>query len=188
MRLQEVNSLVQTPWNHEPASACRLRESIQDIETLDIEFLLDCAAKLLLMWMMALEIELHHTESIDTLCGLKIQNLCCHSRTNGDWTRSSRSLLKFLALTELKFPSTTTKGRNSWWYVEGRTTSWTSYLNEIQDTIPRVRNYLWQNLLRKTVNIVLQSWINPASRKLMRSNPKYQRIQCTIRKKLLLLE
>ena len=64
VRLQEVNSLVQTPWNHEPASACKLRESIQDIETLEKEiqftrvsenttffheFLLDCAAKLLLM-------------------------------------------------------------------------------------------------------------------------------------------
>ena len=37
VRLQEVNSLVQTPWNHEPASACKLRESIQDIETLEKE-------------------------------------------------------------------------------------------------------------------------------------------------------
>ena len=99
-------------WRH-----WRRKSSLQEflrIRHSSIEFLLNCAAKLLLMWMMALEIELHHTESIDTLCGLKIQNLCCHSRTNSDWTRSSRSLLKFVALTELKFPSTTTKGRNSW--------------------------------------------------------------------------
>ena len=64
VRPQEVNSLVHTPRNDEPASGNRLRECIQNFETLEkeiqftrvcenatnsMEFLLECASKLLLM-------------------------------------------------------------------------------------------------------------------------------------------
>ena len=62
-----------------------------------------------------------------------------------------------------------------------------SYIPEIQDAIPRVKNYFCKDQLQKKVNFVLQSWSNPASRKLMRRSPKFRWIQCPIRKKLFLL-
>ena len=66
--------------------------------------------------------------------------------------------------------------------AEGRIATWMSYISEIQDTIPRVKNYFWKDPMQKKVNLVLQSWSNPASRKIIRW------IQCDIRKKLFLLE
>ena len=73
-------------------------------------------------------------------------------------------------------------------YAEERVGSWMSYISEIQDTLPRVKNDSWKGLLQKKVNLVLQSWSNPASRKFMRCSPKFWWIQCTIRKRLFLLE
>ena len=55
-----------------------------------------------------------------------------------------------------------------------------SYISKIQETIPRARNYFWQDPLQKKLNFVLQSGSNPASRKLMRRSPKFRRVQCTL--------
>ena len=49
----------------------------------------------------------------------------------------------------------------------------------IQTTIPQILNWLWRDLLQKKENLVLQSWSNPAWRKLVRrsfevpTNPVY---------------
>ena len=42
--------------------------------------------------------------------------------------------------------------------------------------------------VRKKVNLVRQRWSHPTPRKLIRRSSKFRRIQCTIRKKLFLLE
>ena len=63
-----------------------------------------------------------------------------------------------------------------------------SYISEIPDRIPRVMSYFLKDLLQKKVKHVLQSWSNPASRKVMRRSVKFWRIQCTSRKKLFLLD
>ena len=43
-----------------------------------------------------------------------------------------------------------------------------SYISEIQNTIPQVRNYFWKDLLQKKANFVLQKWSILASMKLKR--------------------
>ena len=57
-----------------------------------------------------------------------------------------------------------------------------------QTTIPQVLNCYWKEMLQMKANLVLQSWSNPASRKFMRRSSKFRRTQCTIQKKLFLLE
>ena len=49
-------------------------------------------------------------------CGREFQTLCCHSRTNNNWTCSSSSFFKFFGNygIEIQIPSTTMKDRNSW--------------------------------------------------------------------------
>ena len=69
-----------------------------------------------------------------------------------------------------------------WWYAEGRIASRTSFISKIQDTISPFRN----EQLQKNANLVLQSWSNPASRKLMRRNSRVPRIQCITQKKSVL--
>ena len=158
-----------------------------------IEFLLECATKLLLMqrlwiWRWNSSMQRVHTPS----CALEFQNLCCHSRTNRKWTSSSNSyFFNFLALVEKKIryhPRQRRVETLGWRFTKGRTDSCISYLTEIQDTIPRIKTYFLNDIMRKKVIFVPQSWSNPPSRKLMRSSPKFIRFQCTFRKKLLLLE
>ena len=80
---EEVNSSVQTPRSNDPVSGNRLRVCLQNFETLEKELrftkvcedasfskresLLECGTKPLQTWMMVLEIELQHAESIHTL-------------------------------------------------------------------------------------------------------------------------
>ena len=58
----------------------------------------------------------------------------------------------------------------------------------IQTTVPQDLNCYWKDLLQKKANLVLQRWSNLASRKLWRSSSKFRRNQCTVHKKLFLLE
>ena len=89
---------------------------------------------------------------------------------------------------EIQIP-TTAPNRSSWVVIlRGRIAMWMSYISEIQDTIPKVLNYFWKDLLQKRVKLVLQKWSNPASRKLMQRSSKIRRIQCTFQKKLFLLK
>ena len=69
------------------------------------------------------------------------------------------------------------------WYVEVRIDSWTSCISEIQDTISPVQNYLRNERLQKKMDLVPQSWSNPAPRKLVRGNSGVLRIQCATQKK-----
>ena len=57
-----------------------------------------------------------------------------------------------------------------------------NYISQIQDTISPVLNDFRQELLQKNLNLVLQSWSNPASRKFMPRNSRFSRIQCIIQK------
>ena len=81
---------------------------------------------------------------------------------------------------EILMPSTTTKDQNSWVVMcRGNNRFVDELLDEIQDTISRVKNHFWKDPLQKKVNLVLQSWSNPASKKLVRRSSKFRRIQCT---------
>ena len=67
---------------------------------------------------------------------------------------------------EIQIPSTTRPDQNSWVVIcRGRNRFVDElHLREIRDTVPRIMNYFWKDLLQKKVNFVLQSWSNPASR------------------------
>ena len=100
-------------------------------------------------------------------------------------------ILQFLGThgIESQIPSTTTPKRTSWVEIcRGKNRCVDGLLSEIQDTIPRVLNYFWKDLLQKKANLVPHRWSNPASRKVMRRSSKFRRIQCTIPQKLFLLE
>ena len=75
---------------------------------------------------------------------------------------------------EIQIPSSTTLNRNSWvvtWRGRNR------YVDELhlrdRGHNPTSSDLLKEDLLKKKVNFVLQSWSNPASRKLMRRSSKF---------------
>ena len=62
-----------------------------------------------------------------------------------------------------------------------------SYISQIQDTISPVLIFFGESYSKRNLEFVLQSWSNPASRKLMPRNSRFPRIQCIIQKKSFLL-
>ena len=157
-----------------------------------IVFLLECVKKQLQTKMMVLEIELQHAESFHSLLLSQIPEFMPSFQNDLKLDQLFKFLLyNFLAFMELKFrfhPRQRQIEIPGWSYVEEGTASWMSYISKVQDTIRRVMKYFWKDLLQKKVNFVLQSWSNPASRKLVRRIPKFRRVQRTVRQKFVLLE
>ena len=106
--------------------------------------------------MMVLEIELQHAESIHPRAESDSRIYAAISERTIIGPVLQVHIIQFLGTygIEIQIPSTTTEERNSW------AASWMSYLTEIQDTIPRVMNYFWKDLLQRKANLVLQSWSN----------------------------
>ena len=121
--------------------------------------------------MMVLEIELQHAESFHTLVLIQILEFMPQSQNE-----PQVHIIQFLGShgSEIQVSSTTTPDRNCWVVIcRGKIASWTSYISEIPDRIPRVMSYFWTDQLQKKVKHVLQSWSNPASRKVMRRSLKF---------------
>ena len=64
-------------------------------------------------------------------------------------------------------------------------------ISSIRDTIPRVLNYCWKEILLLDRFLAKESELcsteldNPASRKLMRRSPKLRQVQCTFQKEVI---
>ena len=133
---------------------------------------------------MVLEIELQHAENTHPRADSdsRIHAAIQERTTIGPLIQVQKK--SFLALVELKFrfhpPQTQSELSLPKRYAEERIATWMSYISENQDTIPRVLNYFWKDLLQKKVNFVLQS---------VGAIPhRGNSCQCSIRKKLFLSE
>ena len=149
VRPQEVNSLVQTPRNDEPATANRLRECEQNFETLEkeIQFMRVCeeatedTTEQSWTWMMVSEIEPPHAENTHILVRTLIPGSMLPFRN--EQVLQVHINKSFLALMELKFryhQRLRLRARPGWSFAEDRTASWTRYPISNKDPIPRVRN------------------------------------------------
>ena len=194
---QEENSLVRTPRSDDPV----LRQMSSELPTLKKEIQFTQVSTMRLshkeslfnvllhrcgrrwLWRSNSSMQRVFTHS----CWFRFKNLCRNRRTNHNWTISSSSystvschLWNWNSISIHDNARSKLLGSD----MPRKESLRGDYISEIQDAIPRVKNYFWKDPLKKKVNFVLQSWTNPASRKLMRCRPEFRRIQCTIQKKL----
>ena len=155
VKLQEVNSLVQTPSCDHPSPGNRLQRCVILEKSLYWNVLQDhCRRR---WWFWRSNSSMQRVYSVQT-------------RADSD----SRIYAAILSLEpviqvhiiqfpgthgiEIQIPSTTTPNRTPWVLIcRGKKRDVMSHISKIQDTIPRVVNYFWIDLLQKKVSLVLQT-------------------------------
>ena len=177
---------LQTP-RKQPASGNRLRESLQNFESLSKTIQFTKVCELASFWH-GVEAGMSYKTIPDVDDGFgalhpsmpriftfsrrpRIQSVRSDSRRNIIWTnhRSAHRTTSWQPWT-WKFKRNLRRIRNEHpglWYVQERIGSWTKCMSQIQDTISPVQNYLRNEQLQQKVNFVLQNWSYSALGKLV---------------------